>query len=730
MAAQIATRSRCVLFVIHYPVFGGPHNQAVRLHQPLARRGWEMLVLLPDEPGNSVARLRAAGVEVVQMALHRLRARIDPRLHVGFVFGFASEVARIRRLIRERQVNLVLLGGLVNPHAAIAARLESVPVVWQLLDTRTPIALRRAMMPLVTAAADVVMSTGMEVARVHPGALDLGERLVPFVPPVDVKLFRPDPVQRAVARAELGLKPEHLVIGNVSNVNPQKGHGTFIRAAAVLRRSYSDLRFVILGAIHDTHTGYAAALWREATAMGLRPGEDLIVHDPGSRVAELASAFDVFWLTSEPRSEGIPTVVEEAMALALPVVTVDVAATREIVEDGVTGFVVSARDPEAIASATVHLLRDPGLRTRMGEEGRRRAVEHYDVEVCANTHVRAFEAAIAHHLIQSTANVPNPAKLPVEPKILPEIQHLLACPACRTPLAWSAALVRCETCARTYPVTDGIPILLLDQAAAEHDELEHLHTHEHKHRQAVFFDREEAAEFEITRPHGTPGLYRWLLGEKFRHSIAGLESVLAGATVLSVCGGSGMDAEFLARAGARVIVSDISVGAARRARERARRYGLAVTPIVADVEHLPFQDQAVDLVYVHDGLHHLEEPLLGLAEMARVAARAVSVTEPARAAVTAVAVRLGLALEREEAGNRVARIRLQEVEGYLRSCGFQVRHAERYAMYYCHEPGRVCRALSLPGLLPAVTLGWRLANAVIGRLGNKVSVVAVRDGAA
>src|SRR5439155_661416 len=87
--------------------------------------------------------------------------------------------------------------------------------------------------------------------------------------------------------------------------------------------------------------------------------------------------------------------------------------------------------------------------------------------------------------------------------------------------------------------------------------------------------------------------------------------------------------------------------------------------------------RTVPLVYVHAGLHHLEEPGAGLAEMARVAARAVSVTEPARAAVTALAVRLGLALAREEAGNRVARLLPAEVAAELRARGFRVVHADR-----------------------------------------------------
>jgi SAM-dependent methyltransferase len=247
-----------------------------------------------------------------------------------------------------------------------------------------------------------------------------------------------------------------------------------------------------------------------------------------------------------------------------------------------------------------------------------------------------------------------------------------------------------------------------------------------KSRQADFFDAEAEPEFEVTRPHGAPVYHAWLLGQKFGRSIAGLEDLLPGASALTVCGGSGMDAEFLARRGARPIVSDISFGAAQRVRARARRFGVELTPVVADVERLPFADRAIDLVYVHDGLHHLEHPHAGLAEMLRVARRAVSITEPARAAATAVAVKAGIALEEEDAGNRVARLTLSELREGLLAHGFEVVSGGRYVMYYGHEPGAPARLLSRRALFSLGKAGWRALNSVLGRFGNKLAVVGVR----
>jgi SAM-dependent methyltransferase len=311
-----------------------------------------------------------------------------------------------------------------------------------------------------------------------------------------------------------------------------------------------------------------------------------------------------------------------------------------------------------------------------------------------------------------------------------ELPKLLACPVCQDGELLGVdeqpvdGLLRCSRCHASYPVRGGIPILLppgLDPSQVE-DELDHAYAH--KRQQTNYFDRELAEEFEINRPHATALAYQWLMAEKFCRSVASLPP-LAGATVIDACCGSGMDAEFLVREGARVIALDISEGCASRARVRAQRYGLDCLVVVGDVEHLPIRTAAVDIGYVHDGLHHLDEPALGLRELARVARCAVSVNEPADALGTQVAVRLGISSNRESAGNRVVRLGPKDVCRELELAGFRAR-ARRYFMYYKHEPGRVMHFASRPGVYHLYRWAMEMANLGIGRWGNKLQVTAVR----
>jgi SAM-dependent methyltransferase len=288
----------------------------------------------------------------------------------------------------------------------------------------------------------------------------------------------------------------------------------------------------------------------------------------------------------------------------------------------------------------------------------------------------------------------------------------------------------CQECKSSYAVTQGVPILVTSGEAINHDELDHHRTgpqESHSSRQAAWFDRPLSEEFEIIRPRGAPALYGWLLGEKVGMAVSPIGGNLAGLVAVVVCGGSGMDAEFLSERGAAVITTDISLGAALRAQQRARRFGIRLLSVVAAAERLPLNDRAVDLAYVHDGLHHLDHPDAALQEMARVARRWVAVTEPARATATGLAVRLGWAVDREEAGNRVVRFEPRILAQRLQTAGLRPVKADRYAMYYHHRPGAIFDFLSRPAIMPTVTAAWRIANRLVGRMGNKVVVVARRD---
>jgi glycosyltransferase involved in cell wall biosynthesis len=152
---------------------------------------------------------------------------------------------------------------------------------------------------------------------------------------------------------------------------PHKGQQHLIDAAALVVKQVPDVRFVILGdgelreklekQIKDAH------LERHVFLAGFRPD-----------ALELTKDFDIFAMSSV--SEGMCTALVDAMAASKPAVATAAGGIPEVMVDGDTGFLVAARDHEAMAAKLVILLKDPALRARMGEAALARARERFTVE--------------------------------------------------------------------------------------------------------------------------------------------------------------------------------------------------------------------------------------------------------------------------------------------------------------------------------------------------------------
>lgn len=192
------------------------------------------------------------------------------------------------------------------------------------------------------------------------------------------------------APVETGTRPsvrdDVRLLLSVGRLVPQKGHDVTLRALAELRAEHADVELAILGEGVER-----AAL--EALASDLGVSEAL--HLPGDvdNVGDWLARADVFLHAA--RWEGFGLVLLEAMLAARPVVAAGVSSIPELVVDRETGRVVPAEDPGALAAATLPLLDDDGARRRLGDAGRRRAIDEFSVARMADATVAVYEDAVA-----------------------------------------------------------------------------------------------------------------------------------------------------------------------------------------------------------------------------------------------------------------------------------------------------------------------------------------------
>ena len=187
------------------------------------------------------------------------------------------------------------------------------------------------------------------------------EKVVLIYNGLDIDRFSPVAEPRSVRRA-LGLPEEGFIVGVASGFRPVKGVDVVIRGFARMAPKVPGSLLVLAG--DGPERARLESLVREL-------GLDSLVRFMGVHpdMERVYPAFDLFALCSH--SEGFSNAILEAMGMGLPVVATRVGGNIEMVEEGVSGYLVSPGDDRELGERLLHLSGNPALRKAMGDAGRR-----------------------------------------------------------------------------------------------------------------------------------------------------------------------------------------------------------------------------------------------------------------------------------------------------------------------------------------------------------------------
>jgi len=183
------------------------------------------------------------------------------------------------------------------------------------------------------------------------------------------------------------------VILSVARLVEKKGLSDLIVAAGILRGRGRRFQVEIIG-----NGPQHQALENQVTQLGLNDCVRLVgaqTHDMVCRAYQRASIFVLPCIVAgDGDRDGIPNVLAEAMAMGIPVVSTAISGIPELIDDGVDGLLVPARDSAALASATRRLLDSHELRRRLGAAGRRKVCQNFDSRQTTSRLKELFVAAI------------------------------------------------------------------------------------------------------------------------------------------------------------------------------------------------------------------------------------------------------------------------------------------------------------------------------------------------
>jgi len=357
-----------ILYLHETGKFAGAENSLLNLAVKIDRTKFNPIFACPDN-GLFPDKLKEAKIAVYSINYPSLRG----------MFGVLSTIKKIRKILKEREINLIHSNSIrTHIYGIIAGWRQRIPVIWHQrnLITDEPIDLDR----LFSFLPDKIICNSHAVADRFLKNGQLPGKVIVIHNGVDTMIFSPSQDKQKV-REELNIKPDEIVVGIAARLDWCKGHESFLRAAKILLTDMSNnsikLRFLIVGGtVFDEDSAVEKQLMDLVRDLGIR--DKVIFTGFREDMPQVYGAMDIFVLPS--KAEACGRAIIEAMSCGLPVIGADSGGTPEIIQDAVTGFLVKALDAGMLADKIAYLINNPDIAKKMGVAGRRRAEEHFNLE--------------------------------------------------------------------------------------------------------------------------------------------------------------------------------------------------------------------------------------------------------------------------------------------------------------------------------------------------------------
>jgi glycosyltransferase involved in cell wall biosynthesis len=357
---------RKILFIIGSMDIGGAEKQLTVLADRIRGYGYSCSVFSLQSDGVLVDILREKRIPIHSGGLKKGDLRRAPWKLVRAQWRMMSVIRAEKPDVLHAFLPLATFMG------SLAGRIQRVPLI---VTSRRALSSHQERIPLlkpfdrladrlshrVTVNSEAVWKDAVKRNNTNPS------KLVLIYNGVD-----PVPIQKALSsrdkiRQSLGIEAHEKVIVSIANLIPYKGHAALLQALKAVSLDIPDIKLLLIGEDRgiQTHLERSAHEMRISSLIQYLGRQD--------DVAPFLAAGDISIVASH--EEGFSNVILESMAAGLPVVATRVGGNPEAVVDGVTGWIVEPRDPEAMAHRITDLLRNPQKAGEWGLQGKERVTE-------------------------------------------------------------------------------------------------------------------------------------------------------------------------------------------------------------------------------------------------------------------------------------------------------------------------------------------------------------------
>jgi glycosyltransferase involved in cell wall biosynthesis len=249
---------------------------------------------------------------------------------------------------------------------------------------------------LASYITDLIFSVNQEDIDVLLGTDLCSEKKMRYLGSVGVDLVRFDPSrisaqQQKVLRQFFKIPPQaYPIVGTIGRINEKKGSLYLIEAIHELRSQFPNIHALIIGAELSTDPdGCRDKAVRRIQELELEPYITLTGYRDD--IPELVNLMNIFTLPTSTH-EGLPSAVIEAMAMEKPVIASDIRGCREAIIPQKTGLIIPPKNSQALAQALRGLLADFEKATKMGQAGRIRVEQEYDLKLVLERLTEGYES--------------------------------------------------------------------------------------------------------------------------------------------------------------------------------------------------------------------------------------------------------------------------------------------------------------------------------------------------
>jgi glycosyltransferase involved in cell wall biosynthesis len=385
----------------------------VDLCRGLTERGYEVIAIIDDRPGDLAGRLAAHGIRVHKLAM-TFATRLDRARLPIYALRIPLAALRLARILRRERIDIVhshiFVSTVIARLAAALARTKHVAMAPTPRHLESPV--MRATDRLTWWLDDVTIA-GCKLTRELYTSLGANEERMELVYyGTDAERFDPARADAAAVRAQLGVAADAPLVSIIAQFytptrgaqTPRnmlgigvKGHHDFLSAARTIAERLPSARFVLAGSgVMETGETYRQRLIEQCRNDDLLR-DRVIFTGHFADVPSLLAASDVTVQCSLAENLG-GTI--EALLMARPIVATRVGGMPESVRDGETGLLVPPSDPAALAAAILRLLEHREEANALGQAGRRFMLERF-------TSARMADDVAAIYARLETSVVPN-----------------------------------------------------------------------------------------------------------------------------------------------------------------------------------------------------------------------------------------------------------------------------------------------------------------------------------